>query len=278
MKERAYKISVGELSLTVTYFADDLGAGRREPLGEIFDKISNIHQHAEYEIFFIRNGAMELVTEKENRRFSDSAIILPPGVGHYTVVSAEQMFVIYMNIDRSDGEIGKALAERLSSGVLSLDIDEDEKFYLDKLSVAKSSHDHPHLLSLLFSELFLRLEISLFGGESGERAVGKYAFVIEEYIEEHYSKRVRLADIAADLHLCEKQVSRIIRKEYGCSFSDYINQKRMSVAIMMLKHTNMTVGEIARRVGFENYNYFYKVFKTKYGLTPIEYRTQTNGS
>ena len=43
---------------------------------------------------------------------------------------------------------------------------------------------------------------------------------------------------------------------------------------MMLKHTSLTVNEIARRVGFENDNYFYRVFKKKYGETPTEYRNK----
>ena len=71
----------------------------------------------------------------------------------------------------------------------------------------------------------------------------------------------------------------MIKREYGCSFTEYVNRKRMSVAMMMLKHTEMTVSEIARAVGFESDNYFYKVFKERQGLTPNEYRNeQKNGS
>ncbi len=279
MKERSYKIALGDISITATYFGDGIGECRREPLGEMFDNLSRFHHHAEFEIFFLWGGEMELVTERENLRFSDSAVILPHGLGHYTVVSAERLFVIYMSIDRAEGESGKRLVERLSSEVLSLDIGESEKFYLEKLSVAKNRYCCPHLLSLLFSELLTRLEPRLLGGEREESAEGKYAFALEEYIEHHYSERIRLADVAKTLHLCEKQVSRVIKKEYGCTFSDYVNQKRLSVAMMMLKHTEMTVGDIAHAVGFESDNYFYRVFKEKYGMTPSEYRVkQKNGS
>lgn len=278
MKEQSYKISLGRVALTVTYFADELGVGRREPLGEVFDKVSSIHHHAEQEIFFVLDGEMELVTEDENLRFKDSAVILPPDMGHYTGIDAESLFVIYMSIDHAEGEAGTRLSERLLREVVSLEINEDEKFYLDKLGKIRNSYDCPHLLSLLFSELLSRIEPGIQGGERIENAGGKYAFALEAYIERHYSEKLCLSDLAASLHLCEKQVSRVIKKEYGCSFTEYVNRKRMSVATMMLKHTDMSVSEIARAVGFENDNYFYRVFKERYSLTPNEYRNAKNGS
>ncbi len=278
MKEESYKIALGEVTLTATYFSGELGSCRREPLGEIFDNISSIHRHAEYEVFFLWGGEMELVTERENRRFRDSVVMLPPNMGHYTVIDAEKLFVIYMNVDRIDGEIGKRLSEKLSTGVNSREINEDEKFYLDRLLSAKNYYDYPHLLSLLFSELISRIEPSIGGVEKEVNGGGKYAFALEEYIEKHYSEKVRLCDVARELHLCEKQVSRVIKREYGCTFSEYVNRKRMSVAVMMLKHTEMTVTEISHAVGFDNDNYFYRVFKERFGITPNEYREQKNGS
>lgn len=272
MKERSYKITLGEVALTVTYFTGELGMCRREPLGEVFDKISSIHRHAECEVFFIWGGEMELVTESENLRFSDSVVILPPHIRHYTGIDSERLFVIYMSVDRADGEIGKRLAERLQSGVISLRINGDEKFYLDRLSTTRNTYDCPHLLALLFSELLSRIEPNIGGGEKDAPTVGKYAFALDEYIERHYAEAIRLSDMAKALHLCEKQVSRVIRREYGCSFSDFVNRKRLSVAAMMLKHTDMTVGEVSHAVGYDNDNYFYRLFRQKYGTTPGEYR------
>lgn len=278
MKELSHKIVIGDVALTVTYFSGELGFCRREPLGEIFDNISSIHRHSEHEIFFLWGGEMELVTERENRRIRDSVVILPPDVGHYTAIDAERLFVVYMNIDRAEGEGGKRLFERILSDILVLDISDDEKFYIESVLTAKSSYDEPHLLSLLFSELLSRVEPDFCGGKKEERAAGKYAFALDEYIARHYSEKIRLCDVASSLHLCEKQVSRVIKKEYGCTFSEYVNRKRMMVAVMMLKHTEMTVSDISRATGFENSNYFYRVFKEKYGLTPIEYRNNKNGS
>ena len=274
MKELSYKISIGGLSLKATCFEDGLGTVRREALGEMFDNLSSIHRHAEYEIFFVCDGEMELVCKEGNRHFSNSAVILPPDFDHYTVIDATRLFVIYMTVDGIDGTAAEAVAERLSRGVVSAEIGEDARFYLERLSAAKSSFDRPHLMYLLFSNLLGSLDPRINGSNVEEGTMGKYAFAIEGYIEDHYYEKMRLCDLAAHIHLCEKQVMRVIKREYGCSFSDCVNQKRMSVAIMMLMHTDLPIFEIAHRVGFENDNYFFRVFKKKYGDTPAKYRSK----
>ena len=272
MKEQSFKISVGNLFLTVTYFSIGLGEGRREPISEIFDNLSNIHRHSEHEIFFIPDGEMELVTENESMHFSDSAVIVPPDLGHYTVIDADSVFVMYLRIDRAVGEISQDIISKLMNDILSLKVSSDERFYLEKILSADRSSDKSHLISLLFSNVLSRIEPRLFNDREDAERVGKYAFDIELYIDSNYRDDIRLCDLAEYLHICEKQVMRVIKKEYGCTFSEYVNQKRMSVAIMMLKHTDMTVREIAHSVGFDNDNYFCKVFKKKYNETPTEYR------
>jgi hypothetical protein len=66
---------------------------------------------------------------------------VPPDVGHYTVIDAEKLFVIYVSIDRGDGEAARSFEKRLSDGVLSLEIHSDERFYLEKIFRSKNSSD-----------------------------------------------------------------------------------------------------------------------------------------
>ena len=268
MKERSYKIKYRGEILTVTYFEDELGLGRRDPLSQALDMISNVHRHADHEMFFLLNGEMELVMEGDSKRFRNSVVILPPSLEHYTVIDAEHIFVIYLSLGKES-----RLEEKLRS-VMSLDINEDEKFYLEKMIRVGTEEfeDSYHVLSLLLSELLRRLDADDGAGKRQNKTAVKYTFALCEYLEKHYTERIKLSDAARELHLCEKQVSRVIKKEYKCSFCDFVNQKRLSVAIMMLKHTEMPISEIARKVGFDNDNYFYRIFKKKYGKTPSEYR------
>ena len=101
----------------------------------------------------------------------------------------------------------------------------------------------------------------------------KHINIIDVYLSEHYAESITLTELSRELYLCEKQISRIIRKEYGCSLSELINRRRLAVACMLLKYTNMPICEIADAVGYEYENYFFTVFKKAYGITPMKYRS-----
>ena len=53
---------------------------------------------------------------------------------------------------------------------------------------------------------------------------------------------------------------------------DYINEYRLNIATNLLETTDMSIREIAVKVGVNNISYFNKIFKKKFNLTPKEYR------
>ena len=255
----------------VTYFANDSLMSIHESPGEVLNKIKEMHSHSEHEVFFVPKGKITVVFEDGAKSLENSVVIVPAGMVHYTVLNSDHCFVAYMKIDR-DGQ--KSLFGKTFDSAVSYELDEDDIFYLSALK--KSEYHYPedcqHLISLIFSKLIRRILPSGSLPDSAEGTSSKYTFMLDNYIYKHYSEKITLADIASELHLCERQVSRIIKREYKCSFTDFVNIKRLSVAAMMLKHTKMNISDVARSVGYENYNYFYRVFKRKYGVTPAVYR------
>ena len=160
---------------------------------------------------------------------------------------------------------------------------EDEKFYVEhiaKVFMGNSPKDHlQHLLYLLYSELFHRMKPHVPEAEATLSKQAKYINTIETYITKHYCEEIHLSDVAKQVYLCTKQITRIVRKEYGCSFSELVTRHRLAAACMLLKHTNLSVREIASNVGYhDRENYFFTLFKKKYGLTPMQYREQIKHS
>ncbi|MDR1641732.1 MAG: helix-turn-helix transcriptional regulator, partial [Clostridiales bacterium] len=62
------------------------------------------------------------------------------------------------------------------------------------------------------------------------------------------------------------------KKETGMTFTDYVNQKRIQTSIPLLNATDLLIKDISWQVGFENENYYSRVFKRLQGVTPMEYR------
>jgi AraC-like DNA-binding protein len=58
------------------------------------------------------------------------------------------------------------------------------------------------------------------------------------------------------------------------SLTNYVNQKRMELAANLLSHSDKQIQEIADACGILDANYFIKLFKKQYGITPSQYRDQ----
>ena len=94
------------------------------------------------------------------------------------------------------------------------------------------------------------------------------------YINEHYHENIKLDDVASHLCVNRSYFSDMFKRKMGINFSDYLTDKRITQAGVLLKKSNMSVSEIALAVGYENQSYFSKVFKSHYGMTPKQYRAE----
>lgn len=83
---------------------------------------------------------------------------------------------------------------------------------------------------------------------------------------------IRLADVAKLLSYTEAHTSRWIRKNFGMSFSDLVQDERGKKAAELLRNTRIPISEIILKVGYRNESFFRKVFVKKYDMSPGEYR------
>jgi two-component system response regulator YesN len=99
--------------------------------------------------------------------------------------------------------------------------------------------------------------------------------VIEQakaYIADHYTNDLTLEIISEQINVSQTHFSRIFKLETGLNFVDYLTKVRLDKAIELLKATDMTIKQICFEVGFNDPNYFSKVFKKVLGVTPGEYK------
>lgn len=104
----------------------------------------------------------------------------------------------------------------------------------------------------------------------------KVIFEVIAYIEQHYLSNISLSDLADHFYLSKEHLSRLFKKETGQNLFSYIMDLKLTEAKRLLKTTDMTLDDIAYRLGFSNGNYFSKVFKKNCQLSPSEYRNQSD--
>ncbi len=96
---------------------------------------------------------------------------------------------------------------------------------------------------------------------------------VKKYVLANYFQELSLTGIAEEMGVNPNYLSRSFSKEYGDSLISYINTVRLQAAASLLKNTNLKNYEIAERVGYQNVEYFARVFKKTMGVTPGEYRS-----
>ncbi len=107
-----------------------------------------------------------------------------------------------------------------------------------------------------------------------QAANGEVAFKINQYVENHLSQDIAVADLAVFMNRSVRQLQRMCKAETGLSPLQYITILKLEKAGQEIVKSHETIAEIAYRHGFSDPSYFGSVFKKYYGKTPLEYRNQ----
>lgn len=95
---------------------------------------------------------------------------------------------------------------------------------------------------------------------------------ILSFIHKHYKENISINDIAKYANISRSECFRCFRRFTNKTPVEYTNEYRLTHAAIMLKESEQTITEICTACGFSNSSYFGKLFKTKYSITPLQYR------
>ena len=98
---------------------------------------------------------------------------------------------------------------------------------------------------------------------------------LDKYIHENLSGQVSVPQLCSEFHLSRYEIYNICDKYFCCTPAEYIKKCRLSYACKLLTTTALPVNKIAVRCGIEDYNYFSKIFKSTYNISPTSYRKRT---
>lgn len=232
-----------------------------QPLHEESLDYSTLHQRYDLENHFLRmieTGDVEnvLIAQREMTHV---------GIGQ----------VRYMNAVYMDTGVGLAMIRALArkaaerGGASLVEIHEItqravQRIYASRNASEQSRHSNAMILEL--TEAVRRSQAYL-GSYSGpiRRVV--------EHIRLNYSQKISLSALAEISHLSEAYLSKAFKKEVGTNITQFVEQLRCEKAAEMLRESQTPVQEISSYVGYDDNNYFVKVFRKQFGTTPTDYRS-----
>jgi len=141
---------------------------------------------------------------------------------------------------------------------------------------------------LKFLYRYILIENVILGEESGgiaraysmlkakideKSSYGPIVILAKSYIEEnYYDQELSLQKIAEKVLVSPTYLSKLINKEMGCSFKDYLTKVRIDKAISFMKNPSYKMYEIAEKVGYNTQHYFSAAFKKEMGVSPNDYK------
>lgn len=176
-------------------------------------------------------------------------------------VSREHMYEIYLAIINSFLYITHQTGHRIS---------ELDAKGLEPHMVERMIH-YPPLLKEYSEQILIKLQQELSApAEPKSHIVSQ----VKDLISAEEGSELTVKMIADRVYLHPVYLSKIFKAETGEGLSEYMIRIRLERALYLLKHTNKKIYEITTELGYQNPQYFSKLFKKHYGVTPNEFREQ----
>lgn len=260
------------------------------------DPLIRWHYHDSYELHFIIRSSGKLFVGDYIGEFSPGNLVLTgPRLPHNwisTNVPAEGIPARDMAIQFGHPPLELAakyipelreimpLLERAKYGIEFFNISEQAEPYFYRIRDAKDVNRFADFLTLLGllakSNSYRLLSSAQMQSFDDDASLAKINTVFT-YITENYSEQISADMLSAKLGMSQTKFSRFFRKATGNSFTDFVNHIRVNKACQLLMNTDKYVTNICYDVGFNNVANFNRRFLEIKGVTPKEFRSQSEG-
>lgn len=244
------------------------------------------HKCRNHELLHVINGAFVLEIEKGQKfhAVAGDTLIVPEGTSHRDVFELNEdleIFIIHFNWDLFDKYHKTVSLENIST--VSADVQLELKRIFDQMrfDVGYDDLDLEIANILLMTALLLIYRGIISGNDSrkvsesfdaGKKRRKKLVTEAKRYIDKNFRNPLQLIDVAEHLQVSPFYLSRIFTRESDFSLVDYLADVRINTAKSLLQDGRYIVADVARMVGYQDGNYFSKVFKRRVGCSPTKYR------
>jgi AraC-like DNA-binding protein len=252
-----------------------------------------IHSHDEFELNFIAHAAgvkrivgdsieiigefdLVLITGKDLEHVWEQHECRSQHIREITIQFSSELFFANF-IEKNQFDTIRKMLEQAQKG-LCFPIEAILKLYhlLDKLSGKQGFAAVLDFLTILY-------ELSLFSNDARTLSSSSFAKIgvqsdsrrvqkVQEYINTHYKKEIRLNELSALINMTPVAFSRFFKLRTGERLTDYIIDTRLGHATRLLVDSTMSIAEICYDCGFNNISNFNRIFKKRKNCSPKEFR------
>ncbi|MDE6622010.1 MAG: AraC family transcriptional regulator [Lachnospiraceae bacterium] len=252
------------------------------------ENIDNMHFHNLLEIGYCHYGDGDLIIEDDMYRFGSGMVsCIPANVLHVTRSDADVMaFWEYIYIDPEDilrqwGKTAQEIRDIMEAiGRRAFFIKADDNPMIVTLVRAifeemqnKSEHYRDCVRGITYSLLF---EIMRFNGMREEQSMWKSGSLQLEsaiiYVEKNYAQNFKIVDLANECHMSETHFRRVFQEKMNMTPVEYVNFVRVKKACELIDKTDISMEDVAEKVGFATPSTFNRNFRRIIGTSPYQWK------
>jgi AraC-like DNA-binding protein/mannose-6-phosphate isomerase-like protein (cupin superfamily) len=148
-----------------------------------------------------------------------------------------------------------------------------EQMFSRLVTESSSSQMFSRELSEYTARMILIMILRIISVDDEEFVKKDESFVrAKAYIDQHYLKINSVESLCNDVYISKFHLTHLFKKNLGIPPLQYIIRKKIDMAKVLLIKSDMTIKNIAIRCGYENSDYFCRLFKKHEGMTALEYR------
>lgn len=247
-----------------------------------------VHWHNEIEIIYVKKGRLHIYIDGNNYdAMPGDVYYVNPGVLHYmdTTDLSVDYYAILFPLDfisfKTKDMLEKQIFSPLKNGRLLFihkvsDVIHQQRIasLLDHITEENKEESlycqiHTRILLLQIIELLHKGNYLI---QPEYIHTSQLQRELISYIQQHHTDKITLEMLSKEFHMSEKYLSRYFKMNFSISFKQYVGHLRMSTAVNLLETTDLSVTDIALNSGFQSVNLFIRIFKSIYGITPLQYK------
>lgn len=243
-----------------------------ENLYESYEKVLQIEELNDFYPDLLPTSAADLAEEIGESEFSFLAFNKSLMIGDQKTIQQELDAIFEDAVIRQlQPENARYIAFLLFTDISRQYPTATKDIYEETIEKIRQSHTVYQLKELLEEVLQMAKR------QPAEKQFSEMTQKVIEIVQKDYRQDLTLKLVADSLHLNAVYLGQVFKKEMHNSFSQYLNQIRIKRAQQLLLHSNLNINEIADEIGYNNTNYFSKMFKKLNGITPKEFRDAYHG-
>lgn len=232
---------------------------------------SVLHTHDYYELQYVFSGFGVAIFKNESYALQPGSLIaIFPGDTH-TYYSTDNLKIANLCLLPTDMQLHTL--QNLASNVFLLNSNTQYEFeslyYLLRLSLSNANPN-----SDLKSEAYLTLllDILFYASDQLKSKETRWNRLLL-YLSQNYST-ITLSQAAKICNRSISSFSKTFKRDFGCSFTQYIDKIKLEKAKELLSSTKRSIADISYIVGFSHPTRFYKFFRSQEGMTPHQFKNQ----